>query len=755
MVPRDFDSVAPDDLRTERARVVWASFRNAAPPEPVLAPHGVFAERTEEVGLTAFAEVPYRQLVSDLQQGQELDALSHVALNDEGTKQLAETLFARRVDASSLGAKLGSANLVLFRNLIRAAELGVSIEVKPDVWQRKWPATPEVAALLLRAARAFGVAPADIPFAHGTLDLYAAREPAPQAPRRSTFDYATSLFNFYPTFRLAKTLSKQHHFALGVEAFIHSLKLPADILPTVCTIVGTVKPFALATGLQPLPQQLYQGMAVVPAEPISIHETTGQTKHEDYINSHLPNHYFRIEASDRNLRILNQTAAPLELNSFLGRLREELPQSVLTFAARRVELEREDGGERLKNELHQQLIGLDASSMLDAFYRTPACVPALVRLARACGVDLTKVSMADNSSLRQAATALGLEANADGSVIPLTRYHEFTIHEGPLSLLNGDARDFRDLFYSEPEKFFSTWASDQNIENIDMLNMAIPLGLHERDPGAPPVDTLPWVARWLELLTRNYGVESRKVTSQQQEIRDNMGRLSDRYRTDECVPGLLRLAKACNADLDSIKMDDNRTTLRERATSLGFAASQTTASTTDQSEPQEQLSTAGFNESVVAVTQALQDIEAADVVTLPTAIDAAVTQLSNLPSSVDTTALVCQSLTNLYFRDTQRVASLNEAETMLGPIKAEAFVDSSPLSGRLGRGHLRVSPEFEHKLTAIKNRVSLLYHGADEETLLAATRHEAAEWLSTQPDVDQAASAAIMNHLMAWASSRG
>ncbi len=241
LVPSPSDGMADADARLERARTLLASLRytgESAQPErlnwPPAVRGAIAPEASAPVGVANYEFRQFEPLHLAIADNRQVSRADLLALNDDAAKAMVTEFFGNRLHGRELGPGtcLAPQALVQLRNFIRAAELGLAVTVHPSVWSKDWPATPEVAALLLRAARAFEVPDESIVVGGRALSELNRREVTP------ALDLGRSLLNFYPSLKVGKLLGQEPLLAPGVASFVASLKLPADIEHLVRDAVG-------------------------------------------------------------------------------------------------------------------------------------------------------------------------------------------------------------------------------------------------------------------------------------------------------------------------------------------------------------------------------------------------------------------------------------------------------------------------------------------------------------------------------------
>lgn len=167
--------------------------------------------------------------------------------NDATVRTWAMSVLRPHITSNELGdvkQPLTRDGATFLRNMVRAKEIGLDVHIfhysrsggKLEFWNRTWPVDDATAALLRRAAKAFGFSESDVRFGDETLADY--KPPPPPVKRVAVkrrppamlgMDLIATLESYYPTLRLARRLSGDPAMHQVVGLFIELLSLPDDV----------------------------------------------------------------------------------------------------------------------------------------------------------------------------------------------------------------------------------------------------------------------------------------------------------------------------------------------------------------------------------------------------------------------------------------------------------------------------------------------------------------------------------------------
>lgn len=209
----------------------------ATPSEPV--PGGVEAEPAGPTGKTSYVDNPsFQKALTKLRERRPDANLEDVQLDDAGVVQLARDRGNKLMSGHLLGDDLPNHQvLALFRNFIRAGELGENIEILNAnyVFTRAWEVNDETASVFKRAAKVFDIDERSIPYAGSTLDQYrSAKAPPPALDLQASmagapYDVMGSLAGYFPTMVLLESLAVQPELREGLRRFVMTAGLPGDL----------------------------------------------------------------------------------------------------------------------------------------------------------------------------------------------------------------------------------------------------------------------------------------------------------------------------------------------------------------------------------------------------------------------------------------------------------------------------------------------------------------------------------------------
>lgn len=755
---------------------------------------------------------------------------TRLTFNDATVQRAITEYFGTTLSSDRVGRKrdvLPDA-VEFLRNFVRAAELGTPITISSDFWSSKtWPVDPKTAALLRRAAQAFGVAETSIPYAGSTLAEF--RVPA---SRRGTASFGTSsldieqsLLNLYPSLGVAKLLGENDALAGGVAAFVDSLELPEEILPFVENAIGQgLSGTASSSGGDTTPRSVqeipwversrgnadgeYQGFAVATGPIATTSSMDGYTYSQAHNND--PVSFFRTAATDEN--ILNhqvQGYTGWDLNGWQTYLRSggATPADVVNFTARR--LETYSSAASWMPQTKSTLLNGTASHI----FLTDECVPALLRLAKVCEVDLNAVRLANGKTLRERATELKLFSKKETKSellpsSPLSSEMGGTTAErlDGLTAFTGrgeDALSFGELvahltdLSSKGELVRFEWPSLDDSQREQLLD-AVTADQH---PGAAavlagllvpsmPADAQEALRERLDGFWQySWGGDAGTWV----ENAARLSRLDDPARTwvveglDETPPDFallplrLDLAERKTLTLPRVQElfgewqfqdpagalrtivefanlgDDRRVNAVRKFLEQGL--DEGTLNVADVHHAMSEGRGRLFIEDAMAkVHGAMAQVQSADVVTRDAAVAALIDGVEAVSRLVPPDEVVSLALRHLYEADLEHIAPLSEVESRLGTVKPEPFVDPTPIVERVGasrstanfEGLAVQNPRLAHEVELIKTRLLL---GLDESAALelpARAEQAASALFDRHPKLDDPTRETILAHLKSW-----
>jgi hypothetical protein len=720
-----------------------------------------------------------------------------LALDDGSVTVMAREFYRNTLHGSYLGVgtTLSPEALTQLRNFVRAAELGQTITVMPDVWQKEWPITAEVAGLLLRAAVAFEVSPKSIPFGGRPLSDVQKRAASLsiEADARQ-IDLPGSLRSMYPSFQVANWLSQADLLAPGVSSFIKALELPADIRPIAYKAVGATDLSTEEISQPPTMARTYherqredvdtfEGFVITHGPLTSESGTPGTYASRVSTN---PVQFFQEWASDENLRLIpthsfdaNGWAHSMHANGVSAS-----PTAVLRFIARRLELDPSDSNK-------QQVRSSLEENRLHAEFRSEACVPMLLRLAKASGTNVDRVRLAGSTPLKQAAAELGLHAaprdarrvedlvNQLASDAPQTdRLDVLTqltansfaapsfselmrallpyVAANALAPLHFDAHQGARLvaaltterhplavaalaavFLAPSDASFEALKgqlSEFSSDELESMGQSL-TRLRDLSP-----DLKAYV--YACLVTSPPGLTDFETRLMVASSPFTYEALADFYRDSKDPAGLLRavverarLTGTSGPVVDFLREGVARQSFKAVDLTYAFGAG------------------AASREAQAEVLQAVEALATADVIGREAARHEVRTVVARHAVEASPEALIRDALLALYERDLRHVASLREAEAVVGPVKGEPFKDQRTIAQRLGRGSpsAEFDPRLHEQLSRLKARVALQQWGASPDELAQAAVDAGRRWLEQEPEVDPTLTVAVLTHLEAWA----
>jgi hypothetical protein len=813
-VPRYPDGMDEAEASRERARTLLASLRQSnvsrAPLEPTVDP--LAPERAAAVGERDYDYYTWQPARNMMVNGLPVKDAAALKLNDYGCQRLVEDL-GSRLEAAYLGPQTSLAPdaLILLRSVVRAAERGVRVDVWPDVWQKNWPVTSEMVALLQRATAAFGLEPEAVPFAGTTLAGYLlARTPIETVSGEadvSRFDVAQSVLNFYPSLRVAQQLASAEALAPGVIDFVHGLALPSDVVTLVENAVSESLfsselkppegPTPAAPPLWPYADRRdsadgeYQGF-VVGSGPLSVDNGNFTT---DYGNQYRdsfagnPVGFFGQFASDDNLRTITDYGYEL---GWLGY--NAPPEDIVAFAARRCELD----------DSHSFMVrkGLYGDA-LNSQYRTDPCVPALIRLAKAVQGNLDEIFMADRvTTLRQRANELGLNAEVRPPDEKRLAETLKAVAEGApsarlaaLAELTSTAPDAPGLSEviggllpsvaagtllpidapSEQSSLMAALTKERHPLTVAALaGVFLP-------PGSLPLNQLR-NSMLSQLFTEDMANVAHAWAGGLQGLTPKLKHfvLEPLAQTP---PGLwaceARLAVAREAepwsDLYTFWQKKNPAAILSAMVAFGELTGRVAEVDTfieqglqeERIKPGDAASARAHALSLGTASRAQQDVSRAvealaqaDVLTRAAKLHDVVEAVMRQSSQGSPRDLIRLALTELYAKDLATVAALGDVDAA-SVVEPKAFVDKRTVAQRLGASRPRLDldalarsqPALAKKLKTLKAQLELQHSAADAEAFEAAVVAAGERWLVNSP-VESSLKASLLEHLSTWATAR-
>jgi hypothetical protein len=810
LAPRFVDGLDENSARRERAQVLLATLRATDLRPAEVRPHPTDApkapEPSVEVGSYGFDATELQTALRCIALSRTVDDAEVFELDDDGVTDLVCDLLMNELKGSDLGpnSSLTPDAIALFRCVVRAAEKGEPVNIAAEVWSKRWPQDAATAALLHRAANAFDVRPADIPFGGETLASYLRpKQPfeAREMHRGPELDIARSLLNFYPSLQVAQMLAAEESLAAGVTAFVSRLSLPGDVRPLVQAAVGVEAPPESDEAKAPAGVERtyrdrntstpgeYQGF-VVATGPLS---TDGSGKFDYQTDA---KGYFRLFATDQNLRSINLSLPDFEWSGFEEDWKNypEYPVDIVSFNARRLELS-STVDESVKEELY--------GDALNVLYRTDACVPGLLRLAKAANADLDRILMSNGTTtLRQRAKTLGLRvepqpkkalsaqirAVCEGT--PATRLatlKQLMSPDGPSvgEFIEGllpsiEAGSVKPI--AAGAKQVETLVSCLMAEE-DPLTLAALASLFVR-PASPALESLEE-----RMLAKGFSDDDVETTMTLVPLLQKLPAPMKRWVLEPLAKNPPELADfevaaavASSAPFDTTKLlslykkwaevnaggalraivDIGHRTERS-AEVAGFLAQGLEVGLLNEVDTQYALAgEAGAPlraEAVTATKQSLAALAQADLVTRSAAVDAFVSTVRGYAAVTSSTELICHALVELYERDLDTVMALSEIEST--SLHGSAFTDWRPVRARIGsksdftfEALIREQPALAHQVEMLKSRVELQHLGAEASELADAAETAGQQWLARTPSVDAAYAAAVLDHLSRWALNR-
>jgi hypothetical protein len=732
-----------------------------------------------------------------------------VALQDGSATRLVTEFFRNTLHGAYLGAGslLAPQGLTQFRNFIRAAELGTKVTVMPDVWTKDWPATEEVARLLLRAAAAFKVDETTIMLGGRPLSEVR-RGPRPEAfattTTKTAIDLPGSLRSMYPSLQVGRWLGQHDLLASGVADFVRRLGLPEDVVPLAFEAVGVtdIAPGQGSPGTAPTRSyrerrrsndDQFEGFSVASGPLTTESGELGQYQYRYQLD---PGQFFRYWASDENLASIasyggfdvNGWAHSMQSGAYVAQ-----PEEVISFTARRLELQyNQSNAQQTRSTLE--------NGYLAEQFKSDACVPALLRLAKACAANIDTVRVNDGSTLRQRATDLGLFAP------PPT---DTDVHE-QLAAMTQDITD--------------EWPASKRVETLaqlmgptlaspslaELMSALVPLvgddqikpvtyeteyGTQlmaaltaERHPLAVAalagvfLEPTPEALAALHAMLQDWSADEREAMENRITQFHALSPESKAFALESLAesPPELSVFEARIAVSSTRLAPDALATLYQEThdpaqmlQALVALAKRTQGTEAVTAFLAAGVSTRPFNPvdlrealgetpaSDVAKTEVLLAVEAlasSDPVTRETAMQHVREAVAKYALEASPDDLISEALMVLYQRDLDLVAPLGEVEAAGDPVKAQAFKDGRTVAQRLGGADVgaqlaELEPELCAQLKGVKMRVELQQMGADADAFAEAALAEGQRWLKSRQELGPSKHAAVLKHLEAWALS--
>jgi hypothetical protein len=735
-----------------------------------------------------------------------------LALDDPHTQTMVAQFYHNTLHGTYLGpgTTLAPEALTQLRNFVRAAELGNPVQVMPDVWLKDWPATTEVAALLLRAVDAFELNPKHITLGGRSLAAIAdgRRDPKPESTPEpidvlgidAGFDPIQSVLNFYPSFETAKQLAQHPVLASGVESFVDSLGIPADVAPVIDQIVNIQVGRRLHPETPPTEYAdrrveelgLIQGFSIATG-PLST-DSDDRSKYLNFVPYHYNKAgYFRDLAIDENLSRIGEQSL-WSLHDLKAHLSQTPPEHLIEFVARRLELD-DSQATKVRTEVTTDFVG--------GAFGTDDCVPALLRLARASRSDIDRITMNDGSSLRQRALAIGLRPQVRTALDINSLFSAATQSTGDriqaltrLTSTSLDAPAFDEIMKRllplieanalEPISFDARSGDElvaALINETHPLAIAAFVGLFL----APTAEALTALKNRLPALSETeFHALSERITQIHQlspklrgyalaglaqnppalrEVEMKLNVLKHAPFTAESVAEAARVSEDLGGVLRTMFEVARLTGASEALSQFVQTALQNDgirpsdlfyALANDDGAPSEASAEArerAYGEVLAATTAVRQ----ADVVTQGSALHDVVTAVLANASVLPPAELVRAALASLYAEDIQTVAPLGSVEAQSGDVKGAGFIDGRSLVGRLNVAartlDLTSHPLLAQKLELLKARIEIQHATDDTSSFAQAAVKATTTWLQQQT-VDSSFEAAVIEHIEEWAASR-
>jgi hypothetical protein len=803
-----------DSVRLERARALFASVRFAGELSHRSAQGQTPAvEPALELGSEVFvANSTMHPMWNAMSEGQAMANPAALNFNDQTVTKMVASFFSNklRIDHLTVAEALIPDAAAYLRTFVRAAELGAAVTIDEEMWTQPWPQTLESAALLRRAANAFSVDAATIPFAGETLATALMPPEVAKPAWQPDFELASSLFNFYPSLKVATLLASHPLFAKGAERFVNGLAAPDDIAELVAGAVGTTitrTPSPVEAPELIRDRRLHQTAVVFEGFPIASGPISTNRGNNNYRNQEFdkPSNYFRHWASDDNLKEEREAyAVKWALGDYTSHLESDpedtRPSDVLTFVARQLELD-----PYMANHTRNAL----ESNTIDPRFLSAPCVPALLRLAKASSANIDTVRMADRTtSLREAAndfdwgpkpgSATDFEALVK-SVVSGESSERLAALDA-LTGLTSDAPSFSRLMSA----LLPSVASGLRVLAFDTPHKPKLLSILSREPHPVALAAMAGLflqprpgplSEFANALGHLSPAQQDKVVSLTEALHGLTPQLKAfaLQRLAETPPSFddfeVRLAVATTvgsaqltteaiAQLYQASSDQNPSaTLRalvEAAYLTGKGANLATflksglLQGTFTREALDFALSGGLNTGVAPeahdeVLHAMEALEAADPITEGAALEAVTRAVIQHSEFVSPAELIRGGLAALYERDCITVAPLNEVETHLGSVPGAAMGDGRSVTARLGITEAapldvfelaRTKPALARRLELFKARTELALQGTDADTFVEAAAQASLDWLATETSLSPQLNDSLAAHLSSWALSR-
>lgn len=591
--------------------------------------------------------------------------------------------------------------------------------------------------------------------------LYAAEAPASQVadkkPKRaragdssrtpSALDIERSLTNLYPSLGVARLLGQHEALQGGVADFLKSLDVPEAILSHVkrAVLEFEVDGSPSIRRASPEGDGEYQGFRVATGPLVESASISGIEYRSTFYKDETRSIFFRTAATDENL-MLPEVQAFGGWNLVSWHHGGTTPSDIINFTARRLEIY-PNGASHIEAR----------SALLDRKVRTGGrmffsdeCVPALLRLAKACSADLDAIVLDDGKTLRQRATELklfapgneedlaGRETSALSSTFRATTDERLDAlaawlgEDDEVSALGNLVAHAKELSArGELGRFdWSALSVDQRDALVDVLTS---------------VDQLDGVPVLAGILVTSWPKAARDALRDQIESEWNLdvtedadtwvdrakrfSALSDDARTrvleglEESSPDFplfplrLELAERKTLKLPYLEAlfaeyeeHDAAGTLRLFAEAAGtgdersvnavrrFFVQGLEDGTLEQADVQHALSDGRWgrlftDRSLKEVDAAVEEVRKADVVTREAAVATLVEKLQGVSPVFSKGPVVSSALHSLYEDDLKHIAPLSEAASRVGTTRAEPFTDLIPFTERVASGQLDTNIE--------------------------------------------------------------
>lgn len=370
-----------------------------------------------------------------------------VTLNDAGVVAFVAEHFKNRLHFDTVGGgDPGPSSVLMLRLFVRAAELGAKIDVVDllndhamSVWTAGWPVDAAHAALLKRAARAFGVDERSLPFGQGKLSEYRVRREVVSTPEAvqqpETHDLLTTLANYYPSIAVASALAPDAAHTESIARAVNALRLPADLKQYVIEQLGLQPqhrapsaPSSRSPSFASAEQPLFERRQpigppdefVVATGPLATTATPGVSYHRTR-DQGLLREFFVTSATDENVASLASVGfqGRQKWMNWLGPKHPTLTAAdVINFEARRTELHPDPLG------MPYFYIHQDSFKEVAFEFGDDSIAPFL-RLARASNISLDDIKVTtpqgQTVTLRARAEALELPKYAEHRDIDATQ----------------------------------------------------------------------------------------------------------------------------------------------------------------------------------------------------------------------------------------------------------------------------------------------------------------------------------------------